>query len=308
MGALTALRSVDVQDQPLGNSAARLCHLGYVILPQALLPATRYMRFRTQFADQSHMTGLIEIASWLTNAVPEVDGIDWHTLDEKLIPSLIAAYPLHLEIVNQHSSILNNVVAELVNDTHDLARYPRVATTSGAILIEQFHYGQTSDGGINAIHDAEDRLIRKLDFVVGYSNVPLHALATIEVGDVLLIAHRQERVIAADTALFNFSLNQQSILIDDLTDHDDQQCADKENATMNATSKLDDLPIELSFILMEKQVTLAELRTMAPGEVVELPPDQAMHVEIRANGRKFSQGELVQLSNGQLAVEIRLIA
>ena len=69
-------------------------------------------------------------------------------------------------------------------------------------------------------------------------------------------------------------------------------------------STLSALPVELSFVLMEKSVTLAELQTMLPGQIVDLPKDQLCQVDIRVNHQPFARGELVQLADGQLGVEI----
>jgi flagellar motor switch/type III secretory pathway protein FliN len=58
---------------------------------------------------------------------------------------------------------------------------------------------------------------------------------------------------------------------------------------------------------MEKTVTLAELKLLTPGEIVELSKNNILDVEIRANQKKFARGELIQLPDGQLGVEIRTI-
>jgi len=67
------------------------------------------------------------------------------------------------------------------------------------------------------------------------------------------------------------------------------------------------LPVELTVVLMEKTVTLAELKQIAPGEIMPLPQNSVLDVEIRANQQKFASGELIQLPDGQLGVEIRKI-
>ena len=67
---------------------------------------------------------------------------------------------------------------------------------------------------------------------------------------------------------------------------------------------LDALEMRLSFRLGETLVTLAELKSLAPGAVVTLDrPDGAL-VDILANGRKIGTGEVIAVA-GQRAVEIR---
>ena len=64
------------------------------------------------------------------------------------------------------------------------------------------------------------------------------------------------------------------------------------------------LPIELSIVLMEKLVPLEQVKTITPGEIIELPHSAMLDVEIRINQAHFARGELIQLPNGQLGVEI----
>lgn len=63
------------------------------------------------------------------------------------------------------------------------------------------------------------------------------------------------------------------------------------------------LPIQLEFVLYNQRLTLAELQMMYQGQLLSLPADAELHVEIRANGASVGYGELVQL-DGQLGVEI----
>lgn len=51
----------------------------------------------------------------------------------------------------------------------------------------------------------------------------------------------------------------------------------------------------MSFDLGERMMTLSELRTLAPGYVIELGRDIRRAVTIRVNGRKIGEGELVDI-------------
>lgn len=308
MKTLTALRSVDVCDMHLGNSSARLKYLGYQLQEELFLPAKNYLRFHAQFEDQSEIKGFIDVATWLTQSIPSIDGIDWFSLDEQVLYSLISAYPLKLELVNQHSPIVKSAIVELASDVSELVAYPRLATSTGIVLVEQFTYGDSIGSSDTAVgQELENKIVTNLNFILGYSNLPVSSLATIEVGDALLIEHVAEHITSNNKILFKYILTQESIMVDEQVANDEQSDQKVENPNVTEEDKLNSLPIELSFVLMEKTVTLAELKAMAPGEVIELPQNQVMNVEIRANQRSFCRGELVQLSNGQLAVEIRQI-
>ena len=144
-----------------------------------------------------------------------------------------------------------------------------------------------------------------LTFSLGYSVLPYNTLATIEVGDVLLIEHTEGRVSSHGKTLFTSELNQETIMI---LERDENGEHDKVDAPSTASATgLNTLPVELSFVLLEKIVPLNELKAITPGEIVELPPGAMLDVEIRANQRSFARGELIQLANGQLGVEIRTL-
>jgi type III secretion protein Q len=76
-------------------------------------------------------------------------------------------------------------------------------------------------------------------------------------------------------------------------------------ATFSAAS-LDDVPLRVSFDLGELTLTLAQLRAMQPGQVLELGHPLAGAVRIRANGALVGDGELVEV-DGQLGVSVRTL-
>lgn len=69
---------------------------------------------------------------------------------------------------------------------------------------------------------------------------------------------------------------------------------------------LDDVPVTLSFELGSLELTLADLRTLAPGCVLDVAGASPPLVAICAGRRRIGLGELVDLG-GRLAVEVRRI-
>jgi type III secretion protein Q len=303
MNRLTALRYVDEEAQALGNVRTRLQHLGYQPQENSFLAAKYYLRFHGEFADASKISGYIDIASWMSQALPALEGIDWFSVDEQILPSLIASYPLRLKLTHQHVALKTCQIVELVKDTQLLIALPSLAAAPGVVLVENFTrvVSETfSDEIMNG------NLPIPLVFNLGHSALPYHALSSIQTGDVLLIEHVAGQINTHGKTLFKFELEQESIMI---TESDNEEPVDADSHAHQAGGRtgLDHLPIELSIVLMEKTVSLAELKTITPGEVMSLPPEALTDVEIRANQRSFARGELIQLSNGQLGVEIRKI-
>jgi flagellar motor switch/type III secretory pathway protein FliN len=307
MKSLTALRSVDEQKLPVENSAARLSYMGYQPHYERFLADKHYLRFHAIFDDCSEMDGFVDVATWLNQSLPSIAGMDWFSMDEQVLCSLMSAYPLQIELVNQHTPFKKITIVKLVGATDELAELPRLAMSTGAICVEKFVYGISETADNTATQKIEKKLSIHLDFIVGYSKFPISSLAAIEVGDLLLIEQVDQHICSNNKTLFEYTLTQESVVIIEHIENQEQQSITVEKFNSGEPGGLNSLPVELSFVLMEKTVTFAELKAMAPGEVVALPLNQVMQVDIRANQRSFCSGELVQLANGKLAVEIRQI-
>jgi len=308
---LTALRSVCVQDQVQGNLFARLSYLGYRPQAKSILVGNRYLRFKAEFDDASQICGYIDIGTWLNQALPTIEGIDWLSMDEKLLPSLIASYPLHLELINQHASIKQCQVVEIIKDVVALSALPCLPITTGIVIVHSLTaptQAQAEECDCDATNPGLHHQIPiPLNYFLGNSFLPLQFLGTLKVGDLLLIDHVAGKIKSNNKTLFKFELEQESLMI---LKHNEELLAVETPTTaefVDAKNVFNNLPVELSVILMEKTVTLAELKAITPGEIMSLPGDVIMDIEVRANQRRFARGELIQLSNGQLAVEIRQI-
>lgn len=82
---------------------------------------------------------------------------------------------------------------------------------------------------------------------------------------------------------------------DEFDDFDDESAPLRADAEGADGGDLDRIPIRMSFDLGERLMTLSELRTLAPGYVIELGRDIRRAVTIRVNGRKIGEGELVDI-------------
>ncbi len=308
MNALHSIRSVDVDAEKAAKTRSGLYRLGYRPKEGALPVPIPYLRFTGKFNDQSEMDGYIDLATWMNATLPELEGIDWLSIDENLLPSLIADHPLDLLLEAQHAAFEELRIVDCVKHSAMFRSLPVLDARPGAVLIERVSVGN-EDIYYNLESQAD--LAIPLSFVLGRSVLPLTALKTVGVGDVLLVENAIGYAQSQHKRLFEFEFKQESIMLGerllnddrafDRTGHNDVTAGSGSEQGINA------LPIELSFVLLEKTVTLGELKAMSPGEIVALPPDQLMDVEIRANQQRFARGELVELPNGQFGVEIRTL-
>ncbi|AIO68799.1 FliM/FliN family flagellar motor switch protein [Burkholderia oklahomensis] len=68
-------------------------------------------------------------------------------------------------------------------------------------------------------------------------------------------------------------------------------------------SLLDDIPISLMFVVGRLRTTLGELRSMTPGDVLELGRNPHGQVSIEAHGVMIGYGEFVEIGS-RVAVEL----
>lgn len=66
---------------------------------------------------------------------------------------------------------------------------------------------------------------------------------------------------------------------------------------------LDELPVELDVVIGEKRLTMAEIRALAEGSVIELDRASDAPVELWTNGVRAGRGELVEV-DGRLGVKV----
>ena len=306
MSRLIGLRCID--ENALSNTRARLSYLGYEPFDHDLQIDELYLRFSLTFEDVSEMTGYIARSAWLCMAVPDLQGIDWLSMDVKILPTLIEAYPLQLNISNQHSAIERCRIGEIVADTARLRGLPCLSANSGVIIVEHFKNNIATESSDSKYElELQSKLPVPVMFLLGRSSFPARDINQINIGDVLLIEKVKGQVKSKNAILFDFKLEKDSIMILEHTEEipvDGLEVVSNQPDQRTGSSDINNLPIEISVILFEKTLLLGELKSMLPGEVLQFPHNAQMNVEIRANHRRIANGELVQLPNGQLGVEV----
>jgi type III secretion protein Q len=78
---------------------------------------------------------------------------------------------------------------------------------------------------------------------------------------------------------------------------------DNEQAGLVDETDLDDIPVRLVFELGRVELSLAEVRTLAPGALIPMSRPAEESVDILANGRRIGRGSLVQIG-GNLGIRI----
>lgn len=170
--------------------------------------------------------------------------------------------------------------------------------------------------------DAE--LPLKLPAEIGVTYLPKDLLATLAIGDVVLMDTCH---VGADRILWLSANGSAGIHVhlpefkpssehESVSEHENtapptltviqawNSAMPAENAPANHATSIDAVPIRLSFDIGEVTLTVAEARALQPGQPIPLSRPLAGAVNIRANGALVGHGDLVEIE-GQLGVSIR---
>lgn len=110
--------------------------------------------------------------------------------------------------------------------------------------------------------------------------------------------------IVGSTITINDWLDEIMDETEDFDEFDENEEQEKESGEVVSDDHgLDQLPVRMIFDLGERMITLAEIRSLAPGYVIELGRDIRRAVTIRVNGRKIGEGELVDI-DGYIGVSL----
>lgn len=235
--------------------------------------------------------GWLRLRDWLEYAAPELAELALSAdLDKQVVQWLAAVeQPLVLPIPDLAYKRLS--LGELVTgDVLPPRPMLRVRGEYGPLWLER----------VPEIDSGEMRMPTGLSwplrYVVGDSKVSLALLGRIGRGDVLLISTPVSEVRCYAKTLASYQQIEGRIKME-------HQEARDEYDDVEIVHDMRQLPIQLEFVLYNQRLTLAELQMMYQGQLLSLPADAELHVEIRANGASVGYGELVQL-DGQLGVEI----
>lgn len=159
--------------------------------------------------------------------------------------------------------------------------------------------------------DAQDLPIElQVHFEAGRLSITASTLKTIEPQDVLLVdvrnylSQRKAVAFAGDIQLGSVEIqDEKATLLQPNLKKTQTNLPMTESNQDAATVSVDDLEIELSFVVGRSSIALRELRELAPGVVFDLggAPNEA--VTICANGRPIGKGELVDVG-GRTGVRV----
>ncbi|WP_163834332.1 type III secretion system cytoplasmic ring protein SctQ [Spartinivicinus ruber] len=151
---------------------------------------------------------------------------------------------------------------------------------------------------------APEHIYQPLQIQLGKTSVTKQLLSTIEPGDILLFdecyfAEQRLKLLTNQQPIAWLAYEGQQIMIEQLLNPTEQPIAD--NAAINS---LDSLPVTVSIEVGEVELTLAQLQSLQPGQMLELPSLNTQQVNIKANGKLIGTGTLVNICD-QLGLQVQ---
>ncbi|ELD0488023.1 FliM/FliN family flagellar motor switch protein [Escherichia coli] len=146
-----------------------------------------------------------------------------------------------------------------------------------------------------------DELTFELRYVLGYSTLSLNDLINIVSGDILIIERANARIMTGQYVLYEFDYNEEKGgVVGNMVNTNAGLQGKKEEIQFEWC----DLPVDVEFVLDKLTISLSELDKISVGDTLPLALNAEKNIKIYINKKLLAIGELVEIDNGMLAVEV----
>lgn len=289
-----------------------------------------------KFEVNSGWSGFIDLQEWFCATYPKLASLSAnYVTDEQLyalfvnsdVQIIIPKLPIYKALQFEEITTMAFLqIDELSSAQHCFS----IDTEKGKLWITKLLENHVADKKKLTCGDKHliDVIPLFLKFSLGKSQISLGLFRKIKLGDILLIQATMNTISVNNQVIGNYRIENEGIMIDlhnlDLTD---QTMADKEGGFPQKssfdrsyenyvfdqdaakTSKINYknvIPIQLSFVLDQRKIKLAEMEAISEGQMLPLLQDCYKSIEIEANGVPIAKGEMV-IVDEKMAVEIKAV-
>lgn len=247
--------------------------------------------------------GIIDLNEWFINVMPDSARLasrafSSHLLKDLFVNCTAPFTPPHPEWAYE------NVEAELcdISDFHLIETCVAVSGDTGKIWIVRWPYPD-EDNWLKKIKRPDiSQLPITINFELGHSNIRLALLRQVEQGDVVLINHISSDAVIHSKVVGTYQKIEGNIMFTQYEEtYEEESNVETENSSV--LTARDSIPVQLTFILEQRTVTLAEVENMYRGDVIPYKVKQEKQVIISANGVHIAKGELIWLGEN-MGVEV----
>lgn len=127
----------------------------------------------------------------------------------------------------------------------------------------------------------------------GSSKLSVRELARMEPGDVILISTQCHRLCCGEMTICTLRNHKtQSFVVEEILN-----AREPAHKTAKKLVDVEQIDVTLQFDIGSRRMTLAELRALSPGSIIELPTSAEGEVRIRINNTEAGTGHIVQIDN-----------
>lgn len=304
MKIFTSLRQVNQAQIAARLLYANLKQLGCKSVLKSLEPGLRYLKMRGSFLHGGCYDVLLDISSWGQQCYPEW-GIDWQKVDIHLLQDFLRErFQVATTQIGIDTEVLTlESIGCIASGAQHSGLFPCLSTTQGQLFFFQMH---TVAGGTGWMKEVSGLTVQ-VQASLGKTRLAWRVLRRIRLGDILLIEQPEMTVWCHEYPLFSFALEKEGLVMNEhnktLQEKKGQDAAGQHFLLGN--DKLSQVRVEVQFVLMERKLSLIQLQSMVAGEVWAMPQDTEKNISLKVNNILFAEGELVQLSDGRLGIEVQ---
>jgi len=250
------------------------------------------------FRADSEWQGLIDLHEWFFNVFPESSKLAKESWSNEDVINLFrrCKYPLNLSPVELKYKQLTDHKLFNYNEG-SLRQLLQLTTPQGNLWISELPKSLDKKNAPMICKQVMDNITLKLNFSIGNSVISLALLRQLKIGDAVLIKHSNSKLYINNKkiGLYKQKDDLMNVKADHENDYIEQNIYSERNDTpkIQGVSLRSQIPVQLTFILQQSIVTVAELECLFNGQVLPCDIDIGKKIVILANGLNIGHGELI---------------
>ncbi|HBA9513333.1 TPA: hypothetical protein J1413_004629 [Escherichia coli] len=290
IGRKCRFRLVDKNRQYL-NKLSALLPGSKIVQTQA---KKRYVNLHLADEKQNEVSALLDIDEWVSIKNVKLPEIPW---DE--VPLIYLAHWLTDSKVEFFLGEKGWLVKGSELPEHVPNKILQLDTTPCRLLVSDWYIqGKRKIAGW--INDVPF----ELRYVLGHSVISLSEVVNITSGDILIISNQSFMIVYRNRALYSFEYNENSGVTVD------KKIFDVQNEVVSDEEKFfewSELPVKIEFVLDKVMLKLSDLDKISQGDILPLNKNAENNIQVYINNKLLAIGELVELEQNVLAVELKEI-
>lgn len=250
----------------------------------------------------------IDVHSWCQHRWPHLAHYAWEAVDDQSVCEIF-------KFENQDKSFF---ASQFFCHSVDVINHNKIERFGlsvfenqlGTVLIDAPFEGLPTR---NIAHYSYDNLLLSMDWVLGRSTISASLLRSLALGDVLCIQKLTLNMTIAGRLFARFQKQEEGLfmieeLISTESDENNIQSTEDYQNEMVRPFNINEMNIQLSFVLGSTDIKVNELSNIQLGSVFSIGENKEREVKVYANKQLIAEGELTYIGDGdELGLEITRI-